>query len=341
VTRARIPGHDAVVKNVEHRHPLPAAALITAGNALLADAATVEAITALHEAGITPIVLRGPVVAHHFYADRELRSYADADLLVEASRRATAEDVLRNLGYDHSAVLGQRAADRPPWSSTWIRNRDCATVDLHWTLVGARAGDVELWRVLRGAVEPIELLNRSIDGLNVEATALIVALHAAHHGSEFRRPLEDLQRALDGLQLQTWKRVCALAARIDASEAFAAGLRLLPDGEQLAEELALPAVYSVETLLRSESAPPMSLGFDWLARTPGNRRKLALVLGKLVPDKEFMRAWSPLAGRGTKGGLALAYAWRPLWLIWHSVPGFRAWLAAQKRSNPGRGRDCR
>jgi hypothetical protein len=135
--------------------------------------------------------------------------------------------------------------------------------------------------------------------------------------------------------------VRALAARIDASEAFAAGLRLLPDGEQLAEELALPAVYSVETLLRAESAPPMSLGFDWLARTPGARRKLALVLGKLVPDKEFMRAWSPLAGRRTKSGLALAYAWRPLWLIWHSVPGFRAWLAAQKRSNPGRGRDCR
>jgi hypothetical protein len=329
------------VKNVERTHQFPAAALIAAGNALLADAAALEAVTAFRAAGIAPIVLRGPVVAHHLYADSEIRSYADADLFVEASRRAAADDILCSLGYDHSAVLGQRPADRPPWSSTWIRKRDGATVDLHWALVGARANGFELWRVLRGAIEPIKVLDRLIDGLNVEATALVVALHAAHHGSEFHRPLDDLQRALDGLQLETWKSARALAARVEASEAFAAGLRLLFDGEQLADELALPAVYSVETTLRAESAPPMSLGFEWLAQTPGIHQKLALVAAKLVPDKEFMQAWSPLARNGSRRGLALAYAWRPLWLIWHSAPGFRAWFSAQRRSNPRRGRDCR
>lgn len=317
----------------EHRPVSPPAELIAAGNALLADAATTEAFATLRTQGISPILLRGPVVTHHLYGAAEVRAYADADLLVDAPQRPGAEVVLRSLGYEHSAVLGQRASDRPPWSSTWIRSRDGATVDLHWALVGTRCEAGELWHVLRGEIEPLVVLAERLDGLNVQATALIVALHAAHHGAGLRRPLDDLQRALDRVPLDTWERARELAERLAATEAFAAGLRLLEDGATLADELGLPASYSVETALRAESAPPLSLGFEWLARTPGLRRKVLFVAGKILPDREFMRAWSTLARNGGRTGLALAYAWRPIWLISHSVPGLRAWLRARRRSS--------
>jgi hypothetical protein len=176
------------------------------------------------------------------------------------------------------------------------------------------------------------LLNKqAIDGLNVYAAALVVALHAAHHGPAVRRPIEDIRRVVHRLESDEWRRVREIAVRLDALESLGAGLRLIPDGVRVADALQLPSVSTVETMLRAESAPPMALGFDWLAQTSGVWPKLALLGGKLVPDREFMRAWSPLARRGTRTGLALAYAWRPVWLVWHSVAGLRAWRSARRR----------
>jgi hypothetical protein len=76
----------------------------------------------------------------------------------------------------------------------------------------------------------------------------------------------------------------------------------------------------------------MALGFEWLSRVPGFRAKARLVAGKLVPDVQFMRAWSPLARRG-RVGLAAAYAFRILWLAWHAIPGFIAWLRARRSAH--------
>jgi hypothetical protein len=73
----------------------------------------------------------------------------------------------------------------------------------------------------------------------------------------------------------------------------------------------------------------MALGFDWLDQTPGMTSKLRLAWGKVVPDADFMRVWSPLARGGSRTGLALAYLWRPVWLLLHAGPGYRAWRAAR------------
>jgi hypothetical protein len=57
------------------------------------------------------------------------------------------------------------------------------------------------------------------------------------------------------------------------------------------------------------------------------------VLGKTFPPPAFMRAWSPLARRGALG-LALAYAWRPVWLVVHSGAAVRAWRRARRSADP-------
>jgi len=93
--------------------------------------------------------------------------------------------------------------------------------------------------------------------------------------------------------------------------------------------LALPAEPGVDVALRASTPPPMALGFEWLARTPGWRGKVALTLRKTFPSPAFMRAWSPLARRG-RMGLGLAYVWRPIWLALHAGPAFLAWRRARK-----------
>lgn len=303
---------------------------MAAGIALHADAIAAEVADALNAVGIASLLLRGRVIAHHLYDDPEVRTYADADLLVQERHRERAEATIRGLAYEHRAVLGQRHNDRPPWSSTWVRERDGAEVDLHWTLVGVRAHPDKLWAALVAQAQPIA--PGCPEGLNAPATALVVALHAAHHGVAVPRPIEDLQRAIERFPLRVWLRTTELAESIDASEALSAGLRLVDDGAELGDVLGLQRVRSVETILRARSAPPMALGFDWLARTPGARQKAALVMGKIAPDREFMRAWFPPARR-TRGALVLAYLWRPIWLTWHSPSGVRAWLRARGNAN--------
>lgn len=313
--------------------PTGSAATVAAGTALVADHVAVEVATAFAAAGIRSILLKGPSIARRLYDSGEIRGYVDADFLVPPSSRTRAENVLSDLGFAHWAGLGQRSVDRPPWSSTWVRARDSGNVDLHRTIDGARAEAAEVWSVLEGEVEPVEVLGTRLEGLSAEATAVVVALHAAHHGARVLQPLDDLARALDRLPYTTWERASVLVNRLDAVEAYAAGLRLLPAGGQLAARLGLPDEPSTETILRAATPPPMALGFDWLAQTPGLRAKLLLVAGKIVPDPEFMRAWFPLARGGSRIGLALAYLWRPLWLLWHSGPGLRAWLAARRRAH--------
>jgi hypothetical protein len=305
--------------------------LVAAAASLGVDVVTAEVAESFRSAGIRCILLRGPSIARHLYNFGESREYEDVDLLVAPSTMGEAERILADRGFEHLAVLGQRPDDRPAWARTWVRPADRGDVDLHRTLVGIRVKPEEVWKVFSAHIEPIEVARARMNGLDAEATAIVVALHAAHHGSAYTKLLDDLSRALNVLPERTWHAAATLAGQLAATPAFAAGLRLLPAGVKLAERLELPHDTSAEVILRSGSAAPMALGFDWLSQTPGARAKLRLVAGKVTPDAEFMRAWSRLARRG-RLGLVAAYLWRPLWLLLHAGPGYRAWRKARKQA---------
>jgi len=310
-------------------YPAVSAGMVAAAASLGTDVVAAEVAEALRIAGIRSILLRGPSIARHVYGKGEFREYFDVDLLVAPSAMAQAERILADHGFAHSAVLGQRSDDRPPWSRTWERVSDGRNVDLHTIIVGVGVEPEQLWALLIEDVEPVEVVRTRLEGLNAHATAVVIALHAAHHGSDVRKPLHDLARAIERFPQPTWEAAAALAERLAATSAFAAGLRLIPAGAELAYRLQLRNDASAEVMLRAGGAPPMALGFEWLTHVPGFRAKARLVAGKVVPDTEFMRAWSPLARRG-RVGLAAAYGLRVLWLAWHAIPGLLAWSRAHK-----------
>jgi hypothetical protein len=303
--------------------------LLAAATSLHLDAVTAEVVGALHEAGVRSILLRGPAIARWLYDDETSRAYVDVDLLVAHADLARAEELLPGLGFSDLTVEGVLARDRPTYAHTWGRARDGAAVDLHYTLLGARLIPERVWEVVAGETEAIFVGGTTADILNASGRAVVVALHAAHHGIGAGQPLDDLARALELLPVEVWDHASALAARLEATPAFATGLRMLAPGEAAARRLGLPDERSTEIALRASTPPPMALGFDWLAGTPGLRAKLALVTRKIFPDVAFMRAWSPLARRG-RAGLAVAYVWRVLWLGRHAWPGFRAWRHARR-----------
>jgi hypothetical protein len=293
----------------------------------VADAATAEAVEALRAVGIRTMLLRGPVFARRLYGANESRYYDDGDLLVHPTAVAAAEEVLSVLGFVAPTVW--MPGERPPHASSWSRDRDGAHLDLHWTLVGVDASSAEVWEALSAHFEHI-----SVDGTSVEtpgdaALAFLVAIHVAHHGIKHRKSIADLERALDRLPVRVWSEAGALAARLSALPAFAAGLRLLPAGERLAVQLHLPTDRSVEIALFAISPPPMAEGFLRLAEARGVRAKAQLVARHLVPPPDWMPFWLPAARRG-RLWLAAAYIWRPIWILLHVGGALHAYVRARR-----------
>jgi hypothetical protein len=294
------------------------------------DSLTAEVVDGLRESEVQSILLRGPAIARWLYEDETLRPYGDLDLLVAHRDLARAEKVIQALGFRELTVEGVLAHDRPTYAHTWVRAGDRAAIDLHYTLLGVRLPVDEVWGAFAGETEVMPIGGTTVYILDPAGRAVVVTLHAAQHGVQTDQPLDDLARALERLPAQVWDAASSLAARLEATAAFATGLRLLPAGDAVARRLGLPSERSIETTLRATTPPPMALGFEWLAQTSGGRARAALVAGKLFPSVTFMRAWSPLANRGP-AGLALAYVWRPIWLALHAGPAFLAWRRARRR----------
>ena len=290
---------------------------------LLVDQVTAEVIAALRTRQVDSILLKGPSIAAWLYADDTLRVYADCDLLVAPERLLAAQAVLAELGFRDKIT----PLDHPRLEShEWVRGRD--RVDLHTTLIGIGVLPRVVWGVLSAMTVPRQVAGVEAQVLAPTALALHVVLHAAQHGRDEPKPAEDLSRAIRAVPREQWSEVAALADRLQATDAFGVGLRLLPEGRELASWLELPPTRSADASLRVDSVP-LALAFEHLAMTAGWRARISLVLHELFPTPAFMRWWSPLARRG-RLGLATAYCWRPVWLVTQAVPGFLAWRRARR-----------
>jgi hypothetical protein len=273
--------------------------------------------------------LRGPAIAHWLYPPGIERQYIDVDLLVPVVRFDDAEAVLRGLGFARSPLEPELRGDRPRYAHTWVDGRTRVMVDLHRTLAGVRGAPARLWEEISQATESLRVARSRMEMPGPAGRTLVVGLNAAQHGRRDPRSLTDLRLALVVAPATTWAEAAAMARRVEAEEAFSAGLRLVPEGAGLADELGLTARRSVATQLRTQSAPEAALAFDWFVREVGVRDGIRIAARKAVPSVAFICAWSPLARKG-RIGLAAAYVWRPLWLLGQSVVALRAWMRARR-----------
>ncbi len=295
------------------------------------DALTVEVAGAFGREGIETLVLKGPVLAKWLYPG-EVRSYVDSDLMVAPENRARAVGVLERLGF----------VEYRPWMPTPLSldigrttfNRGGGgMVDLHCQLPGLDGDPDAIWRCLAASA------NRQVIGgveLRVpdrDAVLLHVALHAAQHANLVdSKPLEDLRRALARVEESKWSSALVLARAYRGVPAFAAGLRLLPEGRDLARRLDLGDVRSLKYALLREDVIAEEL-YALLSANAGIRQKLTIAASRSFPGPDYMRWWSPLARRG-KRGLAGAYLWRAIWVI-GQAPGAIHTLWRIQRANSG------
>ncbi len=271
---------------------------------LRADIVAGQVLGAWREAGLTGVLLRGPVLAERLYDGDGERSYADCDLLVAGHERERAEAMLARMGFAHHPLDAGH-------SRHWCRN-DGAEIDLHRSLEGVKAPPSVVWEGFSAHTAALKLAGWEVSGLDDVAIALVVCLHAAQHGRLLPHPLEDLRRALLRLDDRTWVAARALAADLDALDAFGDGLGVLPEAVPLRRALGVDGSVSVWTRLRAEGreAPTMQ-ALGAVSRASGPGTKLAIAARLAAPSPWFMREHDPWAARG-RLGLFAAYLRRPL-----------------------------
>lgn len=272
------------------------------------DATTAEVVRALRDDGCTAILLRGPVLLRTLYGDGAHRAYVDTDLLVPPRDLARAGDVLRRLGFSLVLDHGDHGWVADPHAQEWGRAPH-GHVDLHWVLTGCAVAGDRCWEILSEHVEPMTVGGVEALAPTRAAIALIVALHAAHHGTTTRKPLDDLEIALERLGAETWRAAAALAGELEATEAFAAGLRLAPRGALMADSLGLADAVSARRRLMASGQPRGALGLLRILEADG--RRVEAIRESLFPPPSYMRVAHPNARRGRRG-LLLAYVTRLL-----------------------------
>jgi hypothetical protein len=219
------------------------------------DAACVEAVGRFEAAGITVMLLKGPVIAGWLYGDGEPRWYNDCDLLLSEADLEPAGHVLTGLGYWRRARAPKDSAlIADEHSVVWLREQDDVAIELHWTLVGLQASHNAAWEALSRDKLPITINGTQMGSLSEPGRALHLALHLAQHGRTMQQPLEDLRRGVANLSFDVWTAARELSARLSGDSAFAAGLRACPGGVELAERLQLPSATRYWTL-RAGGAP--------------------------------------------------------------------------------------
>jgi hypothetical protein len=289
------------------------------------DAALEEVVETFADVDVRPLLLKGPAFARWLYDDPSERTYVDLDLLAAPAEFEAARRALAARGFEQVA---QRAhPHQREHHETWMRRSPPAAIELHHTVFLLEAPPTRIWQRFDEHADTVLVGSCEVRIPGPAASALLVALHALLHGIGVRQPLRDLERALELVEPATWRRARELSRDLGGEEAFAAGLRLLPEGRRLATQLELPERPPARRLRLLAGTRETAIAIERLLATPGFRARVGVVLLTLVPSPPFMRARYELARRSRRG-LLCAYLLRPFELAVKLPGAMRAWLKA-------------
>jgi len=300
------------------------------------DATACEVLAAFRVAGVDALLLKGPALARLLYAEGETRGYSDVDLLVSPADLPSARAALAEAGYhDVSGALGIDDVAGILHAETWVGSdpQGHQTVDLHLRLPGARAPVQAAWDALVAHRTSIDLAGQTVPVLDRVGLAVHLATHAAQHGTGHAKALVDLQLGLERWPAEVWRDAAQLADEIDATAAFATGLRVVAAGAELSAELGLPSTAGLEwELANREARPRGTFHVEAWRNARGLRERADLLRRALLPSREWIaytHPWAQRRGPYLLAAYVLHIGRCPLWAT-------RAWrFRRQMRSADG------
>jgi hypothetical protein len=293
---------------------------VTTASAFRLDVKGADIRQALRAAGVRTVLLKGAAFARLLYPDPGLRGYTDVDLLVDPDVVGRAERVLADRGFrrfDEEAPVRQTdpavgeavGAQGASHSVAWARDRDSFVVDLHDSLPQVGVPEDVVWQQITRHLDVLDIGGLPTEILDRPATALLVALHAAHHGPNWPSATRDLAGAVETFEIGCWEAARDLAVTLRAEIPMGVGLGLCAGGRAIAHRLSLRTEPSSAHLLLWAGAPWSASVIEALTGQPDLRTKATLIRRILWPTPAALRRGSALARRGRPGLLA-AYVLR-------------------------------
>jgi hypothetical protein len=312
----------------------------TSASTFRLDVKGAEIRQAFGAAGIRTILLKGRAFALLLYPDPGSRAYSDVDLLVDPAAMQRAEQILGAYGFrrfDPEAPVRQTDAavgravgvQGASHSAAWLRDQDNFIIDLHDSLPQVGVPEGVVWEQITQHLDVLTVAGVATETLDRPASALLVTLHAAHHGPDWVGADADLKRAVEVFDAECWEAALEIAVSLQAEAMMGIGLGLTDAGRTIAERLSLPTEPSPANRLLWAGAPWSASVVESLIGQRDLRASLALVGRILWPTPVALRRGSALARRGRRGLIAV-YALRPFQLA-RQLP---AALRARRRVRP-------
>ena len=306
-----------------------------ADNSGILEPVAAKLFAAFDGAGISALLLKGAALSRLLYEPGEHRAYVDLDLLVAPADLERASELMRQLGYRNTAErLGIDDVGNVVHADTWLAPAGVAAheIDVHRWLPGAQAAAEAAWESLARHRTTIELAGATIPALDREGQALQLATHAAQHGPTYFKGLSELSLAIERWEPGVWRGAAQLAAELDAIDPFAAGLRLLPQGTQVASELGLPHRSALDWEIRNlDKRPRGAFHVDAFGGAATWRERLALGRRALLPN----RRWLEIEYHWAKRSRALLVPAYVLHLARAPVWAARAWAFRRRARRAG------
>jgi len=211
-------------------------------NQLLFDRAA-GALSALANAGIEPMLLKGAALSVLHYRSAGARPMADVDVLVPPFGAERAMAVLRAEGWRGEAEPAERQIRIH--HSYPFRDGGVGHIDLHWFSLWQSSSDRPLW----GAARPLELAGAAALAPSPSDLLLVVCAHGTPRQPEPAfRWIADAVTVIRTAEVD-WDRFAAEARRRNLAVAAAAALRYVR------EELGAEVPEDVPARLAPERAP--------------------------------------------------------------------------------------
>jgi hypothetical protein len=163
-----------------------------------------------------PVLVKGPALGERYYADPQLRPFADLDLLVPRERLAEATRAAIGLGYR------VREEFRPEFGTLHghdvhlvkqVGSRD-ADVEVHWRIGDDRLGEALDHGELMAGAERISVGGASVAVPGTPHQLLVVALHLLSDRSKRLVWVRDVELVALAADEAEWERAFELADRL-------------------------------------------------------------------------------------------------------------------------------
>jgi hypothetical protein len=264
-----------------------------------------ETVQLLEDAGVEPVVIKGPSIAHRRYDDPSMRPFGDIDLLVPPAQLDHAFATLTAAGHQRRYPQPRPGFDQRFGKGAAFVVGDGLELDVHRTFAAGPFGMTVDVADAHRSTATFAVGGRTLRSLGDAATLVSLSMHAVL-GTRLPRLLNLRDVAQVASQIDVDEAIArARRWRVDAAGALAARhaaerFALAADAPLVAWAAGHVGDASQRRALRAYTTPQRSYARQAIAALPavrGTRNRAAYLRAMVLPDRSYVAGRDGSRGR--------------------------------------------